>query len=541
MYVICVVIVCSMYSPYESAARVTQLELNKESKLEFFDDNKGGVIVFESNDGVLKIKCSKDNKEDVTCNLNYDFAMKSGSNIYIFSTLNKEATIWSYSITKNQISAPSTYSLDMKSENDIAILKGGKVFFLSRFSSKNIFSFISGKPKISGTAMTSKVRSIRSNPSGSFIYVQLDDELGTVKVYDKTFSKKELGILSNTICCDFEFVSDNLILDSDGNLFLKKVDSEFDFEKICSVSLGTKDKYKCFCKNYLITSGLEGCVKLFDLTNPDVPKTYECEGEVVYLSSYKDRVVLVEKIKGEFILKEIDVDDIVTPVEENFVPKSVEIEESIENLKQDVVEKSNGEDTKENDVGNIVIPTNEILKQDDVVEEVTNIANIENSEEEKVKNEEVILDKEETENVSTDFDKSVENLITSNVYDIDLDRFVIKNVKFGTTLSKFNKNISLNGTDLKFIKNDKVINSGKVGTGTTLEFKDPENKIQKFTIVVKGDVTGSGNVSSIDMREIYKHIFKNKLLEGFYLEAADINDDGKVDTLDLLAVHKLMN
>lgn len=500
VYTACVVALCLMCLSCDSLAQVTQLELSKESKIEFFDDNKGGIIAFESNNDVLKIKCSKESKEDVTCNLNYDFAIKSGNNIYIFSTMDKEVSVCSYSITKNQISNSFTYNLNAKSENDIAILKGGKIFFLSRISSRNIFSFISGKPKINGVAMKSKIRNIRSNPSGSFVYVQMDDDLGTVKVYDKTFSKQELGTLSNSICCDFEFVSDNLILDSEGNVFLKKVDSEFDFEKICSVTLDSKEKYKCFCKNYLVTSDSDDHIKLFDLAKPDVSATYECEGQVVYLSSYKDRIIVVEKIKGEYILKEMDIDDVVTPVKENFVPRPFRL-------------KSTNAKEEQNSIG-IVVNSSSMAESDS---------------------------EDESKNISINPDGNVESLIVSNVYDIDLDRFVIKNVKFGTTVSKFNKNISLNGTDVKFVKNNKIISSGKVGTGTVLEFKDSENKTQKFTIVVKGDVTGSGNISSVDIREIYKHIFKSKLLDGFYLEAADINDDGKVDTLDLLAVSKLMD
>lgn len=535
-----IIVLCLLCLSYESAAEITNLSLDQKSRIEFFDDDKGGVIIFESKDGNVSIKDSKNPRESVTFEGTYNFAEKSGKNIYMFmnNENDSDTTVCSYSITKKQISQSTTYALSIKDKNDLAILKGGRISVLSRFKGKNIFSFILGKPKISGSVMRSKVKSIKNNPSGNMIFVQMDDDSGLVKVYDKTFSKQEIGVLSEKITCDYQFISDDLILDDDGNVLSKKVDSDYDFEKLCQVNLESKYIYKSLCKNYLVTACPSGHVKFHDLSNPEVVVEYDCDGEILYLSAYKGRLVVVEKINSEFLLKDLNIDDITTVPVEKFIPKGTgESENFIDKENIDVgfedissneqsrdfnPDLNKGEDENSQGVSSESVEIDEVVSSDmDLVSE---------------NNDEIF----EEIKVSTDSVEVVENVVSSNVYDIDLDRHVVNNVSVGTTVSKFLKNVSVAGNDLTFEKKGKCIKSGKVGTGTTFEFKDLSNKTQTFTIVVRGDVTGTGSVSSVDMRAIYNHIFKNNFLEGIYLEAADINGDGDVDTLDLLSVSKII-
>lgn len=537
VYLCMIIVLCLFCLSYESSAEITNLGLDQQSKIEFFDDDKGGVVIFESKGGNVRIKDSKNPNESVTFQGTYNFAEKSGKNIYMFMSNENDSdtTVCSYSITKKQISQPVTYALNIKDANDLAILKGGKIFLLSRFKGKNIFSFILGKSKISGSVMRSKVKSIRNTPSGNMVYVQMDDDSGVVKVYDKTFSKQEIGALSEKITCDYQFISDELILDSDGNLLSKKVDSDYDFEKLFQINLESEYIYKSFCKNYLVAACQSGHVKFHDLSNPGGVIDYDCDGEILYLSTYKGRLIIVEKVNNEFLLKDLNIDDITTVPVEKFIPKGTEKNEKfIDKGNNDVVfeDGSNSEQAEEfeSDLNREESESSQGVLSDLVeTEEVVTPYMDPISE-----NDEFF----EEAKFSTDSEENVENVISSNIYDVDLDRHVIKNVSVGTTVSKFSKNVSIKGNDLIFEKKGKSIKSGKVGTGTIVEFKDLSNKIQTFTIVVRGDVTGTGSVSNMDMRAIYNHIFRNKLLEGVYLEAADINGDGDVDTLDLLSVSK---
>ena len=57
----------------------------------------------------------------------------------------------------------------------------------------------------------------------------------------------------------------------------------------------------------------------------------------------------------------------------------------------------------------------------------------------------------------------------------------------------------------------------------------PENT---YEIVVVGDISGDGQVDSIDTNFIKAHRVETDKLEGTQFEAADINKDGKVNKID---------
>jgi hypothetical protein len=57
-------------------------------------------------------------------------------------------------------------------------------------------------------------------------------------------------------------------------------------------------------------------------------------------------------------------------------------------------------------------------------------------------------------------------------------------------------------------------------------------------LVVKGDLSGEGNVNTHDRDAFYKRLFGTQMLDELHEEAADRNDDGVADTLDLLLMEK---
>ena len=75
-----------------------------------------------------------------------------------------------------------------------------------------------------------------------------------------------------------------------------------------------------------------------------------------------------------------------------------------------------------------------------------------------------------------------------------------------------------------------------VGTG----FKVTINGSSKltYTVLIYGDISGDGNIGSLDLLKLQRHILKASTLSGIYLESCDANKDGKVNSLDLLVIQK---
>ena len=131
--------------------------------------------------------------------------------------------------------------------------------------------------------------------------------------------------------------------------------------------------------------------------------------------------------------------------------------------------------------------------------------------------------------------------ITSGIYEFNLRDYIITNVDLETTISAFKNNISYKDYNLIF-KNylGKEIKSGKLGTGARAIFSKGD-KTYDFTFVVAGDLTGEGNSNSRDISLLTNYLLGEENLAGVYLKAADLNNDGEVNALDLLILNKKIN
>ena len=66
---------------------------------------------------------------------------------------------------------------------------------------------------------------------------------------------------------------------------------------------------------------------------------------------------------------------------------------------------------------------------------------------------------------------------------------------------------------------------------------EPEPEPEKPDYV-RGDVNDDGKIDEDDALAIQKHITDKSLLKGVSLEAADVNGDGRVNSLDVLFIKK---
>ena len=92
-------------------------------------------------------------------------------------------------------------------------------------------------------------------------------------------------------------------------------------------------------------------------------------------------------------------------------------------------------------------------------------------------------------------------------------------------------------TNLESVNGTKVTDmNATMGTGDTFQLKGEE---EDYTVVVYGDVTGEGKISTKDALLIQKIALKKETnVSKEVLEAADVNNNGKVTTKDALAVQK---
>lgn len=105
----------------------------------------------------------------------------------------------------------------------------------------------------------------------------------------------------------------------------------------------------------------------------------------------------------------------------------------------------------------------------------------------------------------------------------------------GTTFAKLYKNLGIEKSELKVYKTDgNKVTSGSLGTGMLAEFSG-----KSYSLIVAGDLTGEGNINSRDLKALMNHLTDEVPLKEPYLTAADLHNDKKIDTKDLLALSKL--
>lgn len=123
--------------------------------------------------------------------------------------------------------------------------------------------------------------------------------------------------------------------------------------------------------------------------------------------------------------------------------------------------------------------------------------------------------------------------ISSNVYKFDGNN--ITGVKTNTSVETFKNNIIGSGIQV-FNQSGTELTSGQtVGTGMTMK-----SGTETYTIIISGDLNGDGQITATDLAKIKQHLIELRLLEGAYLEAANVDGDEEVTITDLSKIRKAM-
>ena len=118
----------------------------------------------------------------------------------------------------------------------------------------------------------------------------------------------------------------------------------------------------------------------------------------------------------------------------------------------------------------------------------------------------------------------------------------------GQTVDEALKDLTIvNDTEdviIKIYDNDNVEQAlnAKIGTGYRVVLSGTDGEVyETHTYVIKGDVIGDAKVTENDFALVYDYAFFEDTLEGYFLEAADLNGDGVVDLSDAVMVQDMFS
>lgn len=123
--------------------------------------------------------------------------------------------------------------------------------------------------------------------------------------------------------------------------------------------------------------------------------------------------------------------------------------------------------------------------------------------------------------------------IVSDVYFLNTANGVCSLVEPGTTVSRFKSNFK-DGDRLTVFKNGEELKDGAVGTGCEVRLYVSGKIVDRYTVVMTGDVNGDGKTTMTDYLQIKNRILTGKELTVFAEYACDVNGDGKITITDYL-------
>ena len=65
-----------------------------------------------------------------------------------------------------------------------------------------------------------------------------------------------------------------------------------------------------------------------------------------------------------------------------------------------------------------------------------------------------------------------------------------------------------------------------------------DNNLLDLDVVVKGDVSGDGNISITDLVKVKRHLSEDEELTGVYEVAGNITDTGEIGITDLVKISR---
>lgn len=132
----------------------------------------------------------------------------------------------------------------------------------------------------------------------------------------------------------------------------------------------------------------------------------------------------------------------------------------------------------------------------------------------------------------------IDHTIRSETYPIDRNAQSIY-VPSRTTFNALKQNLIVDEGRISAQKpNGMTLTSGYVTTGSILELMVDGQLTDGLSIIVEGDLTGTGSITSSDLRLLYGYLTGDTELSASAIQAADLDGDGQITTADLLVLKK---
>ena len=133
--------------------------------------------------------------------------------------------------------------------------------------------------------------------------------------------------------------------------------------------------------------------------------------------------------------------------------------------------------------------------------------------------------------------EEIDDTITSSKYKVDMDSLKITNISPETQSLNFKNNITTEvGYKIENLDGQEIKNTDRIGTGYTLI----TDTGKEYTLVVKGDLDGDGQVKIADLAQARKHYLQVETLQSVYEEAADLDGNGTVALIDISNMRKVI-
>ena len=126
-------------------------------------------------------------------------------------------------------------------------------------------------------------------------------------------------------------------------------------------------------------------------------------------------------------------------------------------------------------------------------------------------------------------------------YFVDNVSDLIKNISKNTSVEDFTKNIDVkdNGKVKIYDTTGTTEITGNVGTGMIARvINEYDENVLDLDVVVKGDVSGDGNISITDLVKVKRHLSQDEDLTGVYEVAGNITDTGEIGITDLVKISR---
>lgn len=126
-------------------------------------------------------------------------------------------------------------------------------------------------------------------------------------------------------------------------------------------------------------------------------------------------------------------------------------------------------------------------------------------------------------------------------YFVDNVSDLIKNISKNTSVEDFTNNIDVknNGKVKIYDTTGTTEITGNVGTGMIARVvNEYEENVLDLDVVVKGDVSGDGNISITDLVKVKRHLSQDEKLTGVYEMAGNITETGEIGITDLVKISR---